>query len=90
MEVRPMKRICPSVIEMTRVNISRQIRGPINGSSPSTISISAKAMNNILPMTCYFEPLPGLLKYLKKSEFGSSTRTSFFFAKPARYPSRLR
>ncbi len=34
--------------------------------------------------------LPPDLKYLKNSEFGSSTSTSFLFLKLARYASRLR
>lgn len=38
----------------------------------------------------YLPPLPGVLKYLKKSELGSMTRTSLLLLKPALYASRLR
>ena len=38
----------------------------------------------------YLLPLPGLLRYLKNSEFGSSTSTSLLFLKLCLYASRLR
>src|SRR5882724_8426660 len=49
MEERPTKRIWPSVICVMRRNVSRQSVGATKGSTPSSTSISAKAMRNKLP-----------------------------------------
>src|SRR5688572_24685918 len=50
MEVSPMKRSCPSDISVRRRNVSRQMAGSRNGSTPSIISISAKAVSRIFPI----------------------------------------
>jgi hypothetical protein len=106
-ELSPTKRICPSLISVRRLKVSRQRWGTRNGSTPSITSISATAVNKVLPTgaycvkrhvrfraargaTTYFPPLPPDLKYLKNSEFGSSTITSFLLLKLCRYASMLR
>jgi len=92
MDVRPMKRICPSVISVSRRKVSRHSVGTRNGSTPSMTSISAKAVRRVLPTAAdYFVPaaLPPDFRYLKNSELGSTTITSFFL-NVLLYASRLR
>ena len=84
MEVRPMKRIWPSVSSVTRRNVSRQTRGAMNGNSPSMTSMSANATNSedVIGPKPYFlasPPRPAFFKYLKKSELGSITIRSCLF-----------
>src|SRR5688500_1402232 len=45
-----MKRICPSLISVRRRKVSRHSAGSRNGSTPSMISISAKAVSRRLPI----------------------------------------
>lgn len=82
-EVKPMKRNCPSDNSVTRRKVSRHTVGATNGRMPSITSIRARAVNSELPTmhdlpqnaAAYFCGLL-FLKYLKNSEFGSSTITS--------------
>ena len=84
MDVRPMKRIWPSFISVTRRKVSRYTRGAMNGSSPSMTSMRANASNNddVIGPEPYFlasPPRPALFKYLKNSELGSTTIRSCLF-----------
>src|SRR5437867_6328447 len=47
MEIKPMKRSCPSERSVSRRNASRQARGAISGSNPSSTSTSAHAARNV-------------------------------------------
>src|SRR5215831_16398604 len=49
-EVRPMNRICPSDISVSRRNVSRHSAGSRNGSTPSMMSISANAVSRMFPI----------------------------------------
>ena len=87
-----MKRICPSLISVSRRKVSRHNVGTRKGSKPSMMSISASAVSRMFPIVVYDRrtalrlrvatryrgglPLPDL-RYLKNSEEGSSTSTSF-------------
>ncbi len=67
-----------------RLKVSRHRRGARNGSTPSMTSIKASAVKNHLPTRqAGLHYLPGLLffRYLKNSEFGSSTSTSLLLLK---------
>jgi hypothetical protein len=97
-----MKRICPSLIFVARSNTPRHLGGLMNGSKPSTTSISAKA-----PSSRSQTPIAGPKAYFfagdgagvateaprsawKNSLPGSTTITSDLLRKLARYASRLR
>lgn len=101
---RPMKRICPSLNFIACSNTARHRTGLINGNSPSTTSINAKA-----PSSSSQRPGADATDYLleargagapatgpplridwKKSLLGSTTITSDLLRKLARYASRLR
>src|SRR5579862_7441335 len=78
-EVSPKNRICPSESSIRRRKVSRQVSGARKGSNPSITSTRAKAMSSVVPMAHYFlaPALPAAsLRYLKKSEFGSSSSRS--------------
>src|SRR5271154_4320639 len=78
-EVRPKKRIWPSESSIRRRKVSRQTSGARKGSNPSITRTRAKAMRSVVPMAHYFlaPALPAAsLRYLKKSEFGSSSSRS--------------
>src|SRR2546428_1297354 len=47
MEINPMKRSCPSERSVSRRNASRQARGAISGSNPSSTSTSAHAARSV-------------------------------------------
>src|SRR5438034_3742218 len=47
MEINPMNRSCPSERSVSRRNASRQARGAISGSNPSSTSTSAHAARNV-------------------------------------------
>ena len=87
-EPRPMKRNWPSDISVTRRKVSRHSAGATNGRMPSITSINANAASNVLTtararlrnLAAYFCDLL-FLKYLKNSEFGSSTSTSLLLLK---------
>ena len=101
MQVRPRKRIWPSLIRIAFSKICRHDTGLMNGSSPSAMSISATALRatSQKPTPCkgYFrdagaaavDSLPR--RALKKSLFaGSTTTMSPLLRKLWRYASRLR
>jgi hypothetical protein len=96
--ISPKKRICPSDMRVMRLNVSRHCFGKKNGMMPSKSSINPSAMVHELftANPCHFfglvaaAPGPVLLKYLKNSEFGSTTNTSLRVLKLPRYASRLR
>lgn len=48
MDVRPMKRIWPSLISVRRLNVSRHSVGTRKGSTPSITSMSATAVSKVL------------------------------------------
>jgi len=80
---RPTKRICPSVIDNTRLNTWRQAAGLMKGISPSITSISASAPSSLSTgCACYLrgaaEPAgaPDPRMALKKSLLESITITS--------------
>ena len=86
-----MKRICPSLISVNRRKVSRHSAGTRNGSTPSITSISANAVSSVLLKTAgYFAALPPDFRYLKNSEFGSSTSTSLLLRKLCLYASSER
>ena len=106
MEIRPMKRSCPSERSVSRLNASRQARGATSGRNPSSTSTSAHAARNVSgtavllrnPTDRYFArargaplaPPPDCFRYWKNSELGSSTMMSLLFRNVALYVSRLR
>jgi hypothetical protein len=87
-DARPIKRNWPSDISVTRRKVSRHNAGATKGKTPSITSISARAVSNEVATTgtrlrnpaAYFCGLL-FLRYLKNSEFGSSTMTSLLFLK---------
>ncbi len=90
----PKNRIWPLPSLRICSNMPRQRLGATSGNSPSITSIRASACQSVLPSTpVYFlpgaaaplpdVPEPELRMALKKSEDGSSTITSPFFAKLA-------
>lgn len=86
----PKNRIWPLPSFKICSNMPRQRLGATSGNSPSITSIRASACQSVLPSTpVYFLagaaalPVPELRMALKKSEDGSSTITSPFFAKLA-------
>ena len=93
---RPTKRICPSLMRIARSNTPRHFGGLMNGSSPSTTSISAKAPTSRShrpsedPTTYFFFALMTAGAALepriawKKSLLGSTTITSDLVRKLAR------
>lgn len=102
MLLNPRKRICPSLIFIARSNTRRHEGGLMNGSRPSTTSISAQAPSSASQIStkagaAYFlagpaaaAPLEAPRIALKKSLLGSTTITSDLLRKLERYASRLR
>ena len=96
---RPMNLICPSLSCVALSNTARHFVGLMNGSKPSTTSISAKApssksQNVVAGKTYFFSTVdvgaaPPRMA-LKNSLLGSTTITSLLLRKLARYASRLR
>ena len=84
MEASPINLTWPSDISVIRRKVSRHRPGARNGSTPSIINISASAISRYFPTRRAAPPyFDGLLffRYLKNSEFGSSTRTSLLLLK---------
>jgi len=94
---RPTKRICPSVMRVTRSNTLRHLGGLMNGNSPSTTSISANAPTSVphrpgtLATRYFFAAAAGAAGAApapridwKKSLLGSTTITSDLVRKLAR------
>jgi hypothetical protein len=93
MEKSPINLNWPSDISVMRRKVSRHTPGAQNGMTPSMISMSASPVSRYLPTRRpaprYFDGLL-FLKYLKNSEFGSSTSTSLLVLNVLVYASRLR
>jgi hypothetical protein len=90
MLLRPIKRICPSLIFMARANTSRHDLGLRNGNKPSITSIKANASSSVshtVREPTYFFGLaegaagPPPRMALKNSLDGSSTITSLLLRK---------
>ena len=100
MLLRPMKRICPSLICVARSKTRRHCAGLMNGSNPSITSISANAPNSSSaklaaePKAYFFARAAGAAGIAgvagpprmawKNSLFGSTTITSDLVLKLAR------
>ena len=83
----PKKRICPLLMASICSNMRRQPPGEMKGKRPSRTSRQARASQSVpLSKGRYFfgaVPAPEPRMALKKSEDGSITITSLFFAKLA-------
>lgn len=75
----------PSITSISAIAVMSVLLTPLPGArAPASDSLA------LAPAPRYFPALPPDLRYLKKSELGSSTSTSFLFLKLCLYASMLR
>ena len=68
-EIKPMKRICPSLMLVSFLNVSRQTDGRAKGNNPSITSMSANAVNQGSDMPNLFD-LTGTLQIFEELRIG--------------------